>query len=90
MVDIVSIPDHGAKIVDDQSRATPDLQRYLQAITFFINADRVFLKDYTVATVPVASTGYGLIFVTDESGGATPAFSDLTDWRRTSDLAIIT
>jgi hypothetical protein len=49
------------------------------------------LKSYTVATVPSASTaGAGAeIFVTDESGGAVPAFSDGTNWRRVTDRNII-
>jgi len=46
---------------------------------------------YTVATVPGAATsGAGsIIFVSDESGGAVLAFSDGTDWRRTTDRAVI-
>ena len=46
---------------------------------------------YTVATVPSASTsGTGSqIYVTDETGGATHASSDGTNWRRASDRAII-
>jgi hypothetical protein len=45
---------------------------------------------YTVATVPAAAshTG-GLIYVTDEPGGAVPAFSDGTNWRRVTDRTII-
>lgn len=31
----------------------------------------------------------GLIYVSDESGGAVPAFSDGTDWRRVTDRAIV-
>jgi hypothetical protein len=48
-------------------------------------------KSYTVATVPSASSaGAGsLIYVTDETGGATHAASDGTNWRRMSDRAII-
>ena len=48
------------------------------------------LPSYTVATLPDA-TLYPLtmIYVSDESGGATPAFSDGTNWRRTSDRAIV-
>ena len=45
-------------------------------------------KSYTVATVPTAVTG-GIIYVSDETGGATLAFSDGTNWRRTTDLAIV-
>lgn len=48
------------------------------------------LPSYTVATVPAAAsyTG-GLIYVTDETGGAVPAFSDGTNWRRVTDRTII-
>ncbi len=48
------------------------------------------LKSYTVATVPTASshTGY-VIYVSDETGGAVPAFSDGTNWRRVTDRTII-
>lgn len=46
---------------------------------------------FTVATVPVAGTvGAGtIIYVSNESGGAVPAFSDGTDWRRFTDRAVI-
>jgi hypothetical protein len=46
------------------------------------------LKSYTVATVPTGEPGE-MIYVTDESGGPTPAYSDGTDWRRTSDGAVV-
>lgn len=46
---------------------------------------------YTVGTVPSASTnGAGsIIYVSNETGGATPAFSDGTNWRRVADRAVI-
>lgn len=45
---------------------------------------------YTVATVPDAATSTGqIILVTDETGGATLAFSDGTNFRRMQDRAII-
>jgi hypothetical protein len=45
---------------------------------------------YTVATVPSASANTaGTIYVSNELGGATPAFSDGTNWRRVHDRAII-
>jgi len=48
------------------------------------------LLTYTVATVPAAATyPRGLIYVSNESGGATPAFSDGTNWRRVADRAVI-
>lgn len=47
-------------------------------------------KSYTIATAPAASAGAGqLIYFADESGGATLAFSDGTDWRRLADRAIV-
>ncbi len=48
-------------------------------------------KSYTVATLPSASAaGAGaMIYVTDESGGAVPAFSDGTNWRRVTDRAVV-
>ena len=50
----------------------------------------VVLDTYTVATVPDATLyTQGLIYVSDEVGGATPAFSDGTNWRRTSDRATV-
>lgn len=51
----------------------------------------VVYPSYTVAGVPSAATsGAGAnIYVTNETGGAIPAFSDGTNWRRYSDRAII-
>ena len=51
----------------------------------------VQLASYTVATLPAAATaGAGSqVFVTDETGGAVPAFSDGTDWRRMTDRAVV-
>jgi hypothetical protein len=48
------------------------------------------LVSYTVAGVPsAASYPASLIYVSNEAGGAVPAFSDGTDWRRVTDRAII-
>jgi hypothetical protein len=58
----------------------------------FVNLDSwIKLKSYTVAGVPSAATaGAGAqIYVSNESGGAVPAFSDGTDWRRVTDRAVI-
>lgn len=46
------------------------------------------VKSYTVAGVPTAVAG-GIIYVSDETGGATLAFSDGTNWRRVQDRAIV-
>lgn len=50
----------------------------------------LLLMSYTVATVPDAALWVGaLIYVSDETGGAVPAFSDGTDWRRVTDRAVV-
>jgi hypothetical protein len=59
------------------------------ATTFKVQDDGVAVfNTFTVATVPTAVAG-GFIYVSDETGGATMAFSDGTNWRRTTDLAIV-
>lgn len=46
--------------------------------------------EYTVATVPDATTNEGaMIYVSDETGGAVIAFSDGSDWRRVTDRAVV-
>ena len=50
---------------------------------------QVQLPSYTVTTLPVVTTAPGLIFVSDETGGAVPAFSDGTNWRRVTDRTIV-
>lgn len=50
----------------------------------------LLLATYTVATLPTASLWTrGLIYVSDETGGAIPAFSDGTNWRRFTDRAVV-
>jgi hypothetical protein len=50
----------------------------------------VVFSSYAKASLPTASsyTG-GMVYVTDDAGGAVPAFSDGTNWRRVTDRAII-
>jgi len=50
------------------------------------NKDEIF----TVATVPDATINESMtIYVSDEAGGATLAFSNGTNWLRVQDLAVI-
>ena len=50
----------------------------------------LLLSSYTVAGVPDATLWTsGMIFVSNETGGATVAFSDGTNWRRVQDRAVI-
>jgi hypothetical protein len=50
--------------------------------------DVLKVKSYVVASLPTAVAG-GVIFVTDETGGAVLAFSDGTNWRRSTDRTIV-
>lgn len=49
----------------------------------------LYVGSYTVATLPSATTAAGMIYVSDETGGAVMAFSDGTNWRRVTDRAIV-
>lgn len=49
-----------------------------------------YVPSFTVGTLPSASTyTRGIIYVSDETGGATMAFSDGTNWRRMADRAVV-
>lgn len=50
----------------------------------------VILKTYTKTNLPSAATYInGMIIVSNDTGGLTPAFSDGTNWRRTADRNVI-
>ena len=50
----------------------------------------VVLPSHLKTAMPTAATYIGgLIYVTNEVGGAVPAFSDGTDWRRVTDRAVV-
>lgn len=92
MTALVAKPDHGQTLVSED-KATDVLQLWFDELETQLNlnvlGDRVQLPSYTVATVPDATASVGMIFVTDETGGAVPAFSDLTNWRRVTDRVIV-
>lgn len=53
-------------------------------------ANPLIVPTYTVATLPSASSfTAGVVFVSNETGGAVLAFSDGTNWRRVTDRAIV-
>ena len=68
-------------------------QTLVEALGFSVATDATLLlqvKTYTVASVPSAATyPRGVIYVSNETGGATLAFSDSTNWRRVQDRAIV-
>jgi hypothetical protein len=55
-----------------------------------IYPDQFVLPSFTTTTLPSASVAGAMIYVTNETGGAVPAFADGTNWRRVTDRAIVT
>jgi hypothetical protein len=55
-----------------------------------IYPDQFVLPSFTTTTLPSASIAGSMIYVTNEAGGAVPAFADGTNWRRVTDRAIVT
>ncbi len=50
----------------------------------------LLLDSYAVAALPSAALWTGaMVFVSNEAGGAVPAFSDGTNWRRVTDRAVV-
>jgi len=87
MTHIVDTPLAGDKITED-GVPTAQFQSLLEAIELALN--NLSAPSYTVATVPDATISESrMIYVSDESGGATIAFSDGVSWRRTQDRAVI-
>lgn len=68
-------------------------QTLVEAMGFDVATDAtllVQLKTYTVATLPsAASYPRGIIYVSNQSTGAEPAFSDGSNWRIFSTRAIV-
>lgn len=59
-------------------------------VSGIISPDIFTLPSYTVSTLPSALNQAGqMLFVTDETGGSIPAFSDGTNWRRVTDRQIV-
>lgn len=85
---IVDLPTYGDRITESD-HASMQFHLFLESLVNAVNAFQA--PSYTVATVPDATLAEtSIIYVSDESGGATLAFSDGTNWRRAQDRAIIT
>lgn len=89
---INSKPNWGAALIEN-GVATDRMQLFFDDLAQLLNANllglQVQLPVYTVATLPTAENQAGMIFVSDETGGAVPAFSDGTNFRRVTDRAIV-
>jgi hypothetical protein len=76
---------------DTAGSPTPDFNEAVALATIrALSKLPVLLPQYAKAALPTASTNTGaMIFVSDDVGGSTPAFSDGTNWRRVADRAIV-
>lgn len=71
------VPTGNGIVFDERNAVTPIWSGFIKPQAF------------TMGTLPVASAYTGsMIYVSNESGGATVAFSDGTDWRRVQDRAV--
>jgi len=91
---LVTVPPHGSLIANENGEIHPTVQSFFDDLVQKLN-DNVLggilsLESYTVTTLPNIPDDPALIFVSDESGGAVPAFSDGANWRRVTDRAIVT
>ena len=92
---IVTSPQHGDQITRrDGLGPARGMRVFMDDLVLKLNlyllGDRVVPPEYEVADLPDPTDGNGMIFVTDESGGPTIAYSDLSNWRRVSDGAVVT
>ena len=73
--------------VEESPTATQDLG--LITTGGVVTPSQFVLPSYTVATLPSASPAGQMIYVSDETSGGVPAFSDGTNWRRVTDRNIV-
>lgn len=60
---------------------------YCRIMKYQALESRLFMPQYTVAGLPSPAQDPQIVFVTDDVGGAVPAFNDGADWRRVTDRA---
>lgn len=98
MSEITSKPDHGEKIID-QDAASIRFQLFMddleERLNSFLLGQAVRIPIYAKADLPDAAINFqadtfsSLIYVSDDVGGAVPAFTDGADWRRVTDRAVV-
>lgn len=76
-------------------KVTPDGTTWTEALVIDQTTGRlttgapITLPTHTVAGLPSPTPAGQLIYISDESAGPTPAFSDGTNWRRVADRAVV-
>ena len=96
MTQIISQPDHGDKLINEDGSALSNLQIFFDDISRQFNLLEIQVNPvlqlnlFTVATVPDATlSGGAMIYVTDEGTGEVPAYSNGINWLRVNDKGII-
>ena len=93
MSKITTKPNNGSFIANNDRVVNQVYQDYFDDIELSLNTNllgnQVQLSIYTVTTLPAATTAGGVIYVSNETGGAVIAFSDGTNWRRSTDRAVV-
>lgn len=89
------ITDYG--VITDTANITMDYGVVNEVGTVPAIGDFEYISDifgptgdsFVVASLPSAAQPGQMIYVSDETGGATMAFSDGTNWRRITDRAVV-
>lgn len=58
-------------------------------ISGVVSPNLFILPTYTTSSLPTVVPAGQMIFVSDETGGAVPAFSDGSSWRRVTDRQVV-
>ena len=74
-------------LVSDVASISYDLG--LIVVSGLIYPTQFVLPSFVVSSLPSVTPAGQMLFVTDETGGAVPAFSDGTNWRRVTDRQIV-
>lgn len=87
----ISAPRPDERVLSPLGTFSQILMRWVSDVSSVLGGRQpLALAPYTVATLPdAAKWKRHIIIVTDESGGEVPAVSDGTDWRRTTDRAVV-
>lgn len=73
------------------NRFTVTWNRWFQSVVKALTGGEPLpLASYTIAELPTPTSFPSIIYVSNESGGSVPAFSDGNNWRRVTDRAIVT
>jgi len=86
---VANIKKPAAAIINAAGQLDPDWERAFQQ-AFDAISGPLPLRSFTLSTLPDASKyTQHVVHVSDASGGAVPAYSDGTDWRRFSDDTVV-